>query len=357
MNRTLHFQPLRWVTRPLILLPVLSLGFNNGLQAAPATISPVATSRPLADVTITGRVIDERGEGLPGVNVVVKGTTNGAQTDPDGRYKLTAPSDATLVFSFIGYLAQEVAINGRETVNVALAPDNKTLSEVVVVGYGVQEKKLLTTSIASVSAKEVELLPVASPNEALVGLVAGAQVTEPSGEPGAGAVIRIRGLGSISAGNSPLYVVDGYPLNNADSYNQIPPGDIQSIQILKDAAACAIYGSRGGNGIVIVTTKRGRNDGKTRFNFTANTGIIQVAKKVDLMDRDQYLDYLRESFTNGNRAIPAQLQPGAPDLPNTDWQDEVFSTGMQQQYQLAASGEPTFRAFISRGAILSRKAW
>ena len=307
MIRFLHFQPLRWATRPLVLLPVLGLGFSNGLLAAPTAALPSATSGRLADITISGRVIDERGEGLPGVNVVVKGTTNGAQTDPDGRYKIVAPSDATLVFSFIGYLAKEVVVNGRESVNVSLAPDNKTLSEVVVVGYGVQEKKLLTTSIASLSSKDVELIPVASPAEAMVGQVAGAQITEPSGEPGAGAVIRIRGLGSISAGNSPLYVVDGYPLNSADNFNQIPPADIQSIQVLKDAAACAIYGSRGGNGIVIVTTKHGQA-GKTRFSFNANTGIQQVAKRVDVLNRDQYLDYLTEAFTNGNRAFRPALQ-------------------------------------------------
>ncbi len=334
--------------RPLVLLPALSLGISTAALAAAAPIAHPKTI--LADITITGQVLDEKGTGLPGVNVIVKGTSNGAQTDMDGRYKITAPDDATLVFSFVGYVSKEVAVGGRTSINMSLAPDAAGLDEVVVVGYGVQEKKLLATSISSISAKQVELIPVASPSEALVGLVAGAQITEPSGEPGAGAVIRIRGLGSISAGNSPLYVVDGYPLNSADSYNQIPPADIQSIQILKDAAACAIYGSRGGNGIVIVTTKRGQTDGKTRFNFTANAGIQQVAKRLDLLNRDQYLDYLRESFTNGNRAIPAALQVGAPELPDTDWQKEIFTTGVQQQYQLsAAGGTEKSRFYIAGG--------
>lgn len=344
--------PLRLVSwrrvRPLVLLPALGLGFSASALAAahPAIYSKTV----LADITISGRVLDEKGTGLPGVNVIVKGTANGVQTDPDGRYKITAPDDATLVFSFVGYVAKEIAVGGKTTINMSLAPDAAGLDEVVVVGYGVQEKKLLATSISSIPAKQVELIPVASPSEALVGLVAGAQITEPSGEPGAGAVIRIRGLGSISAGNSPLYVVDGYPLNSPDSYNQIPPGDIQSIQILKDAAACAIYGSRGGNGIVIVTTKRGGTDGKTRFNFTANAGIQQVAKRLDLLNRDQYLDYLRESFTNGNRAIPATLQAGAPALPDTDWQKEIFTTGVQQQYQLsAAGGTDKSRFYIAGG--------
>ncbi|OON68539.1 hypothetical protein B0919_12930 [Hymenobacter sp. CRA2] len=306
-----------------------------------------------ADITISGRVLDEKGQGIPGVNVVVKGGTNGTTTDPDGRYKITAASEATLVFSFIGYLAQEVPVQGRDAVSITLQPDNKTLSEVVVVGYGVQEKKLLATSIASIQAKDVELLPVASPSEALVGLVAGAQITEPSGEPGQGAVIRIRGLGSITAGNNPLYVVDGYPLNNPDSYYQIPPGDIQSVQILKDAAAAAIYGSRGGNGIVIVTTKHGRTDGKTRFNFSANTGIVQVAKKVDLLNRDEFVEYLRDSYTNGARTYPVELTNylNSPNgLPDTDWQNEIFRTGTQQQYQLSASGgTEKGRFYISGG--------
>ncbi len=339
----------RWrAARPLALLPVLGLAATAPLAAAPRPASPPISVG--ADVTITGQVLDEKGAPLPGVNVIVKGTSTGAQTDVSGRYKIVAPDNATLVFSFIGYVAKEVAVGGKASVNVSLAPDAAGLDEVVVVGYGAQEKKLLATSISSIPAKQVELIPVASPSEALVGLVAGAQITEPSGEPGAGAVIRIRGLGSISAGNSPLYVVDGYPLNSPDSYNQIPPGDIQSIQILKDAAACAIYGSRGGNGIVIVTTKRGSTDGKTRFNFTANAGIQQVAKRVDLLNRDQYLDYLRESFTNGNRAIPATLQPGAPALPDTDWQNEVFRTGVQQQYQVsAAGGTEKSRFYIAGG--------
>ncbi|TDN38874.1 hypothetical protein A8B98_22200 [Hymenobacter sp. UV11] len=334
--------------RPLVLLPALSLGTSFSLLAAPRpTPYPIAV---LADVTISGQVLDERGAGLPGVNVVVKGTSIGAQTDASGRYKIAAPDNATLVFSFIGYVSKTVVVGGKTTLNVSLAPDAAGLDEVVVVGYGVQEKKLLATSIASISAKQIALLPVASPSEALVGLVAGAQITEPSGEPGAGAVIRIRGLGSISAGNSPLYVVDGYPLNSADSYNQISPGDIQSIQILKDAAACAIYGSRGGNGIVIVTTKRGNTDGTTRFAFSANSGIQQVAKRVDLLDRDQYLDYLRESFTNGNRVIPPILQAGAAPLPDTNWQDVIFKTGVQQNYQVSASGgTDKSRFYVSGG--------
>jgi TonB-linked SusC/RagA family outer membrane protein len=352
---------MRWPHKRLVFTQALGLVFGTSLAAyshsaaigVPAEVAAavVPTHRqPAADITIKGRVLDEKGMGLPGVNVIVKGTTNGTQTDVDGNYTIVAPEDGTLVLSFVGYIAKEVAVSSQTSINVSLAPDAKSLDEVVVVGYGVQEKKMLATSIATVSARQVELIPVASPSEALVGLVAGAQITEPSGEPGAGAVIRVRGLGSISAGNNPLYVVDGYPLNSPDSYYQIPPGDIQSIQILKDAAACAIYGSRGGNGIVIVTTKRGQADGKTHFNFTANAGVQQVAKRMDLLNRDEYLDYLRESFTNGNKTIPANLLPGATQWADTDWQKEIFQTGVQQQYQLSASGgTDASRFYISGG--------
>ena len=344
--------------RPLVLLPALGLGLSAPVAAHAPRPAPATTRR--ADIAISGRVLDEKGVGLPGVNVIVKGTTNGTQTDAEGRYSLRAADDATLIFTFVGYAAREEAVAGRTSINATLTPDANGLEEVVVVGYGVQEKKMLATSIATISAKQVELIPVASPSEALVGLVAGAQITEPSGEPGAGAVIRIRGLGSISAGNNPLYVVDGYPLNNAESYSQIAPGDIQSVQILKDAAACAIYGSRGGNGIVIVTTKRGATDGKTRFNFSASTGVQQVAKRLDLLNRDQFLDYFRESITNGGQAVTnpdvlALLAQDPKSLPDTDWQKEIFQTGVQQQYQLSASGGTAASRFYISGGYFKQE--
>ena len=335
---------------PLALLPTLGLGAALPL-AAPARLAAVV---PAADVTITGRVLDEKGAGLPGVNVIVRGTSTGVQTDPSGNYRIVAADDATLVFSFVGYLSQEVPVQGRTDINLSLRPDAAGLSEVVVVGYGVQEKKLLATSIATISAKQVDLLPVASPADALVGLVAGVQITEPSGEPGTTATIRVRGLGSISAGNNPLYVVDGYPLQNPDSFNQIPPTDILSVQILKDAAACAIYGSRGGNGIIIVTTRRGVA-GKTKFAANVYTGIQNVAKRVDVLDGPQYLDYLTESFTNGNKVIQPALRVDPSTLPNTDWQDQIFRTGAQSNYQVSASGGSESSRFYIAGSYFTQK--
>ena len=346
--------PLRldfWRTvRPLLLMPALALGYGaHGAPFAAATAHAVR-----ADITITGQVLDEKGTGLPGVNVIVKGTTTGTQTDASGRYSIQAPDNATLIFTFVGYTTREEVVGGRTSINAALKPDANGLEEVVVVGYGVQEKKMLATSIATISTKQVELIPVASPSEALVGLVAGAQITEPSGEPGQGAVIRIRGLGSISAGNNPLYVVDGYPLNSPDNYNQIPPGDIQSIQILKDAAACAIYGSRGGNGIVIVTTKHGASGGKTKFNFSANSGIQNVAKKVGVLNRDQYLSYAKDAYSNAGQTLPLGLANDPSTYADTDWQNEIFQTGVQQNYQLSASGGSEKNRFYVSGGYFNQ---
>ncbi|MVN74963.1 SusC/RagA family TonB-linked outer membrane protein [Hymenobacter sp. HMF4947] len=350
---TASLRSARWrYVRPLVLLPALSLSTGATLLAAPRPASyPTAV---LADITITGQVLDEKGQGLPGVNVIVKGTSNGVQTNASGAYRIVAPANATLIFSFVGYLASEVAVDGRTTVNTSLRADAQSLNEVVVVGYGAQERKLLATSISTISARNVELVPVATPSEALVGLVAGAQITEPTGEPGAPATIRIRGLGSISAGNSPLYVVDGYPLNSSDSFSQIPPTDIESIQVLKDAAACAIYGSRGGNGIIIVTTKHGVV-GKTKFAANVYTGFQTVSKRVDVLNGPQYLDYLKEGFANANRTIPAALLADPSTYANTDWQDEIFRTGIQSNYQVSASGGSDKTRFYVSGGYFKQK--
>jgi len=351
----LKFTPAPWPLARLAAIPALGLVLASGLAAQAAPVAPAAriTASPAATVPITGRVLDEKGAGIPGVNVIEKGKANGTQTDPDGNYTITVEDNATLIFSFVGYKSQEQAVSGQTTISLSLTPETSNLNEVVVVGYGAQERKLLATSISSIAAKQVEMLPVASPSEAMVGLVAGAQVTEPSGEPGSTASIRVRGLGSISAGNNPLYVVDGYPLNSSESFNQISPQEIQSIQVLKDAAACAIYGSRGGNGIVIVTTKRGQA-GKTRFNFNSYYGVMGVAKRVDVLNRDQYLEYFKDAYTNGGRTQPPALLADPSTYPDTDWQDQIFRTGTQQNYQLSASGGTTKGTFYISGAYFKQ---
>ncbi|NOW93370.1 TonB-dependent receptor [Mucilaginibacter sp. SG564] len=288
-------------------------------------------------ITVKGKVTDNKGLPLPGASVKVKGTTNGILTNANGDYSITVPDgNAVLVFSFISYQPAERVVGSNTQINITLQDNVSSLNEVVVVGYGETKRKLLSTAVSSVNARQLEDRLVATPGEALVGQVSGVQISQALGDPGAAPVINIRGLGSIGAGNSPLFVVDGYPLNSADDFNNINPADIQTIQVLKDAAAAAIYGSRGGNGIIIVTTKRGKA-GTTKFNFTSNTGVANASKEVAVLNKDQYVDYVKDAFANSNKTLPAIYNdPSA--LPNTNWQDQIFRRGWTSAYALSASG-------------------
>ncbi|HMG06935.1 MAG TPA: TonB-dependent receptor plug domain-containing protein, partial [Mucilaginibacter sp.] len=208
------------------------------------------------DITVTGTVTDEKGITLPGVSVKLKGTTSGVVTDASGKFSLRVPGDGTLVFSFIGFVSQEVAVNNRTVLTVKLAEENKALNEVVVIGYGTAKRKDLTGAVSSIDNKTIKDLAVTRVDQALSGKIAGVQVKTTSGEPGAAPQVRIRGISSISAGSGPLYVVDGFPIDNIQTLN---PNDIESLDILKDASATAIYGSRGSNGVIIINTKRGKS--------------------------------------------------------------------------------------------------
>jgi TonB-linked SusC/RagA family outer membrane protein len=303
----------------------------------------------LLDKIISGTVTDgENGDELPGVNVVVKGTTIGTVTDVNGSYSLSAPdATETLVFSSVGYLTQEVAIGSRSTVDVAMEGDVKSLEEVVVVGYGTQEKKDLTGSVASVTAQELKQVPIASLDQGLQGRVSGVQVTQSSGRPGGGVSIRVRGASSINGGNEPLYVIDGFPIYNdgvdpggvrgsfnpPNALSSINPNDIASIEILKDASATAIYGSRGANGVILVTTKRGKV-GETRIDFEMYYGWQTLREKVDLLNAQEFLAFDRDARTNAGLPViyPNDIAT------DTDWQDEVFRVAPQQNYQLSLSG-------------------
>jgi TonB-linked SusC/RagA family outer membrane protein len=288
-------------------------------------------------IAIKGKVIDNKGIALPGASVKIKGTSNGILTNGNGDYAITVPNNnAVLVFSFISYQTEERVVGTNKLINVTLQDNAVSLNDVVVVGYGETKRKLLSTAVSSVNARQLEDRLVATPGEALVGQVSGVQVSQALGDPGAAPVINIRGLGSIGAGNNPLFVVDGYPLNSADDFNNINPADIETIQVLKDAAAAAIYGSRGGNGIIIVTTKRGKA-GTTKFNFTSNTGFANVSKKVAVLNKDQYIDYVKDAFANSGKTLPAIYNDPSV-LPNTDWQNQIFRRGWTQSYALSASG-------------------
>lgn len=275
------------------------------------------------EITVSGQVKDPKGLPIPGVSVKVKGTNQGASTAPDGSYALKVQPTATLTFSFIGFKTIEEQINNRNTVNITLSEDNNNLNEVVVVGYGTQVKKDLTTAVVSVSAKDIQNQPITNPLQAIQGKAAGVQIISQSGKPGAGVAVSIRGNTSITASNSPLYVIDGIISRDASFVNA---NDIETMTILKDASAAAIYGSSGANGVVLITTKKG-TAGKISVGFNAFTGFSNLWQTQDVLNKDQYVALLNE--------LGGYSTTGTA---NTDWQDLTFGTGTQQNYQVSLAG-------------------
>jgi TonB-linked SusC/RagA family outer membrane protein len=291
------------------------------------------------DFSVTGKVVDENGAGLPGVTVLLKGTTTAAPTDFEGNYTLTVPDgNGTLAFTFVGYEAQEVAINGRSTVDVSLAPDQQALEEVVVIGYQTVTRKELTGSVSSVNSKQIADIPVSTAAEALAGRLAGVQVTTSEGQPGADIQIRVRGGGSITQDNSPLYIVDGIQVENALSF--LSPQEIQSIDVLKDAASTAIYGARGANGVVVITTKGGV-EMPTQVTYNGFAGVRSIVNRLDVMNPYDYVKYQHQIYNYNTdeetRNSFVQRYGFYDDLniyrnmPFTDWQDEVFGRDAKSQ--------------------------
>lgn len=297
----------------------------------------VSLSITAQDRVVTGKVTDSGdGSGLPGVSVSVKGTNKGIQTDVNGAYKISVSSNTTLVFSFIGFAKQEVSVGNRSVVNVALVSETKALDEVVVVGYGTVKKKDVTGSVSAIGAKDFNKGVVSSPEQLMQGRVAGVQITQASGEPGGGINVRIRGTSSVRGGNNPLFVIDGVPLSGDNTsgdgeasgvgrqpaknpLNFMNPDDIASIDILKDASATAIYGSRGANGVVLITTKKGK--GKGTLDYSYSHGISKITKRYDLLSTAEYI------------AAGGQDQKGA-----TDWQNEIFRTAKTDQHNFSYGG-------------------
>ncbi len=275
---------------------------------------------------VTGTVTIANGETLPGVNVVLKGSSTGTITDAEGRYSLQAPADGTLVFSFIGYRMQEVPINGRSTIDVVMEEDITTLEQVVVVGYGTQEKKDITGAVAIVGQEAFESRPNTQFGHLIQGKTAGVQVITPSGKPSAGFSIRVRGTSSIAGSSEPLYVVDGVPVSDTRTIN---PNDIESITVLKDASSAAIYGTQGANGVVLITTRRGTS-ASPRVEFSAYAGFSSVWNTLRVLNAEQFRDLMTEM---------GQTTDWSQYTENTDWQNKVFQNGRSQNYQLSLSGQ------------------
>lgn len=359
------------LNRVLVLLLLLAC-FQN-IQAQTNGRSPVS-----------GKILSGTDQTpLAGVSVTEKGTGNGTTSDESGNYTISVSRRATLVFNYVGYAPQEIPVNNRSTVDVSLVADGKQLQDVVVVGYGNQRKRNVTGAIANISAKDLIPGPSSSFDQMLQGKVAGAQITQTSGAPGGNVNIVIRGISSITGGNSPLYVIDGYALgtggggsdltsfssssytpagiagssgtNRINPLSNINPADIESIQILKDASATAIYGSRGANGVVIITTKRGKS-GKANISFEHSSGLQEVRKTLDVLNPREYAQFVADGRDNawvfaGGKATdpnnirstntqvkPAFRNPDSLGTKGTDWQDLIFRKALVQNYQLSVNG-------------------
>lgn len=287
---------------------------------------------------ITGTITDATtNETLPGVNVRIEGTTIGAISDIDGKFSLQLPDpSARVVFSFIGYVTQTIPYTGQTVIDVRLAPDVQNLDEVVVVGYGTQTKRSVTGSIQSVSSGDIKNIPVTQVTQSLQGKLAGVQINQGTGVPGQAMQVRIRGAGSISAGSTPLYVIDGFPISG--DMSNINPEEIETITVLKDAASTSLYGSRAANGVVMITTKRALV-GKTDIGFNAYYGMQQLPEKgrPEMMNATEFAQFKKESYEDLGVAVPAAWQDPESYGVGNDWYDIMFRNAPIQDYSLSLS--------------------
>lgn len=301
---------------------------------------------------ITGKVTSSEDKlPLPGVNVIIKGTSDGTITDGDGSYELAATKGASVVFSFVGFEAKEVVVGSQTVINVVLEPNSQVLKDVVVIAYGTVKKSDLTGSVSSVSSEDLNRTAPTSLDQALQGRAAGVQVTQVSGRPGGQTSIRIRGSSSINAGNEPLYVVDGMLITSdngqlnaggtagseLNGLSTISPSDIERIEILKDASATALYGSRGSNGVVLITTKRGKA-GRSSVTFDTYYGVQDVTKKLEMLDGETFAHYMNNYAKDAGLPLDARYLIPEKIGKGTDWQEAIFQQAPMQSYQLSATG-------------------
>lgn len=294
-------------------------------------------------LSISGKVLDEQGMSIPGVSITIEGTTKGTITNIDGEYKINAPQNSTLKFSFIGYKQQKAVVTEEKTINITLLEDTEALDEVVVVGYGLMKRSDLTGSVVSVAGDAIEQSIPTSIDQVLQGRAAGVQVQQNSGAPGSGSSIRIRGINSLNASNEPIFVIDGVVIDGASGSETsnplatVNPADIVSIDVLKDASATAIYGSRAGNGVIIITTKKGKK-GDARINYDGYVGWQQMPNKIDLLNLQQYASLKNTKSEMG--LVEWDDTFVRPDLlgTGTDWQNEMFTNALMQNHNISISG-------------------
>ena len=309
-------------------------------------------------VTVQGTVTDEQGEPIIGANVLAKGTAVGQATDFDGKFSINVPKDAVLQVSYIGYLTQEVAVNGQTEIKVVLKENSVVLDEVVAIGYGTVKKEDATGSVSVVKPDEIEAGLATSAQDLLVGKSPGVVVTSAGGDPQANATIRIRGGSSLNATNDPLIVIDGVPIDNtsvqgmSNPLAMVSPDNVESMTVLKDASATAIYGSRASNGVIIITTKKGKS-GKPQVNFSANMYVNKARKTVDVLTASEFRDVITNYWGAGHDATLAFGPVGDPAAKrdphnnayldrkwrdNHDWQDDVLRTSVSHDYNLSVGG-------------------
>ena len=396
MRNTITLPPPRhWL--PLLGLSAMTVLSQPAFSNVPGVRNPVTD--PAQERVITGKVISgDDNNPLPGINVSVKGTTRGTTTDAAGTYRINIPNDrSVLVFSSVGFLSQEISIGSRSSLDITLVSDSRALNEVVVVGYGTQKKSQTTGAIGSVSSKQINELPITNIGQALQGRVAGVDVAQSGSRPGDTPTIRIRGRRSFNAGNNPLYVVDGIPLTGdrnellpsssrpsilgstmdfvSGGYEDINPNDVASTEILKDASATAIYGARGANGVVLITTKRGNKNGKTTISYDNYVGVTNALDKVHLFNGTEFAEFVREAYrTTGNykdangNPVPTGVADAFADSKvavlggdpavaagiaanrNTDWQSLILKQGFQQNHSIGIQGgDEKTQFYISAG--------
>jgi TonB-linked SusC/RagA family outer membrane protein len=306
----------------------------------------------VASAQVTGKVVDETSQPLPGVNVVEKGTTNGATTDAEGNYKINVGAGATLIFTFVGYATQEVAVRSQTTINIQLAADVSTLSEIVVVGYGEVKKSDLTGSVAQVKAEQINAFPATNVLQALSGRAPGVQVIQNTGAPGAAVSVRVRGVNSVQGSNEPLYVIDGFPVGSGVAI--LNNADIESLEVLKDASATAIYGSRGANGVVLITTKRGKS-GKVQVDYEGSYSVQTLRKKLSLMNAREYGEFYNLQAKNDNIA-PRYTQAELDALgEGYDWQNSIFRSAPMQSHSLNVAGGNDKTRYSIGGSFLGQE--
>ncbi|NQX39136.1 TonB-linked outer membrane protein, SusC/RagA family [Pedobacter steynii] len=321
---------------------------------------------PAGQLKITGNVKDKTGTVMPGVSVFVQGTRQGGPTDANGKYSIqVAGEKSVLVFAYTGFVSRQRTVGKDRVIDMVLSEDQKGLNEVVIIGYGTSKRGDVISAITSVKGSDLQQIPVTNLDAVMQGKAAGVQVIQNSGAPGDEAYLRIRGSGSLFGENRPLYVIDGVPMNNisagsgpqstdgqrVSAQNDINPNDIESVEILKDAAAAAIYGSRGGNGVILITTKKGAL-GKAKFNFNMYTGVAEVRKRLSLLNGAEYAQLIKEERANGGQPVENDIiNTGV----NTNWQDQVFRPAPISNYALSVSGGTDKASYYASGSYFDQK--